>query len=366
MKRIYDERDTLFSRVRLEKGTKRYEDYYARHPEKKEKDDAVRGIGFMDNLKKDPLFKTRFFPLAKMGDAYIANYHALLDKTPTAPEEVPVPKNFHKNIKAMLRSFGACESGMVELDDGHFYSHHGGVNEIIGLDNYGVPIKNRYKSAIVFLVEMDTDAMRRAPDFEVLLESQNAYQKAAEIGSRMAFYLKKLGYEAQFQSDGYYLTPQVPLALDAGLGEVGMSNHLINPRYGDRVRIGSVLTNLELKADTPLDFGLEAFCDRCALCLINCPMQSIKHKKRRVNGRLFYRFDEERCFKIFKNSGTDCAVCIQSCPFSYGISEETIAWMKNDRARIDRVIKAHLDKKGRRPRIKNPLDIVRSENNETK
>jgi hypothetical protein len=38
----FDERDTMFSRVGLIKGTKKYNDYYKRHPELQVEDDRIR------------------------------------------------------------------------------------------------------------------------------------------------------------------------------------------------------------------------------------------------------------------------------------------------------------------------------------
>jgi len=207
---------------------------------------------------------------------------------------------------------------------------------------------------------MDKDYINRSPHYEEMLETMTKYQDIAVIGSRLASYLKSIGYNSMFQSIEYYLTPLVPLAYDAGLGEIGMANHIINQTYGDRIRLGAVLTTLELTPDQPVDFGLETFCNRCALCVMNCPMQSIKPQKRIVNGRTFYKFDDQSCYKLWKNTGNDCGVCIQSCPFSEGIPEETYEAIKNDPKRIDAYISDYLKRTGpsRRFQIKKPLPII--------
>ncbi len=363
MKKTYDERQTLFSRVRLEKGTVPYDTFYKTHPEYREKDDAVRGFSMRmlyDAIKAEPDIKAKVLPLFENIETFIDHYHDLEAKTPVNTVRTKLPNMFKENLSHLLKSFGAPEMGIVTLKESHFYKAFGRHTKAHGPEEtYGTPIRNDFKTAIVFIVPMDMTYIRRAPDIEEMIETLSAYQKVAEIGARTSLYLRKLGYDARFESVAYATVPLVPLAYDAGLGDIGMTNHLVNKTYGNAIRLGAVLTDLTLPADHPVDFGLELFCDRCALCLINCPMQSIKHKKRMVNGRRFYHFDEHSCFKLWKNTGTDCGVCLQSCPFSYQIDPETVDWMKNDREKIDAVIKTHIETHGRRPRIKTPLPVVK-------
>ncbi len=356
MEKFYDERDITFSRVRLKKGSKAYQSYYQKNPSYLEGDDAIREKDFLKNLKKPDLFKQRFFPIFSHNEQIMQQFYRTLDAI-DVKEKPPIPKTFHQNIKATLKHYGALEVGIVRLKAHHYYTHQG-YDYDFPKQSYGQKINTRYKTAIVFLMPMDLTYLKRSPHFETTLESMNVYLNAAYVGFRGASYLKSLGHRSMFQSLIYYITPLVPLAVDAGLGEVGMHNHLIHPKHGDKVRIGAVLTDLELEEDQPIDFGLEMFCKRCALCLINCPMQSISFKQRRVNGKRFYKFDDQSCYKIFKNAGTDCAVCIQSCPLAYDIGYERIINAKNDPAKIDAIIKEHLEKHGRRPSIKTPLPLV--------
>ena len=360
MKTIYDERNVMFSRMRLKEGTKAYEDYYQSHPEIKAKDDAMRGLNITDKLRVNKQFKSLFFPLTKSNKQILKSLHDLVDKTPLG-DQTELPKDFHKNIKEITKHFGADDVGIVKLTPEHFYSHHGAQSDDIGRDLYGQETDKDYDYAIVYLQVMDLNMINRAPFFEEYLETENVYLNIGYTGSRLALYLKQLGYKSTFQSEAFYHTPMVPLAYDAGLGEIGMANHLVHPLYGDRIRLGAVLTKAPLESDAPIDFGLEAFCKRCALCLMNCPSHSIKHRPRFVNGRQFYHFDDQTCFQLWKNTGTDCGTCLQSCPFTQGIEPSTIDWMKNNPKRIDQVIENHLKKHTRRRFIKKPLNIVKIE-----
>ena len=355
---LHDERNLIFSRVRLKKDSSEYKKYYQNHPELKAFDDLVRGLDITAKLRESDDFKRLFLPLTTKNNTLLKALHELVENTPVQ-ERILTPKNFHHNIKEITKHYGAKDVGIVKLKKHHYYTHHGMQSNAIGKNLYGLKTDQSYTHAIVYIIPMNLDMINRSPHFETYLASQDSYLNIAYIGSKLTLYLKQLGYSSTFQSEAYYLTPMVPLAYDAGLGEIGMANHLVHPNYGDAIRIGAVLTTLPLEASSPIDFGLKAFCKRCALCLMNCPSRSITHRTRLVNGYQFYKFNDQTCFRLWKNTGTDCGTCIQSCPFTQGIDQKTQTWMKNDNEKIDQVIKKHLEMNTRRKYSKEPLPIIR-------
>ena len=84
-----------------------------------------------------------------------------------------------------------------------------------------------------------------------------------------------LGPHAVAQHNRHYDTLMVPLAIDAGLGELGRQGYLIAPKYGARVRIFATLTDMELIPDRPISIGAEEFCSKCKKCAEACPSRSI-------------------------------------------------------------------------------------------
>jgi len=95
----------------------------------------------------------------------------------------------------------------------------------------------------------------------------------------------------------------------AGLGWVGRNNLLVHPAWGSRIRLATVLTDMPLEADAPL----ERDCGSCRNCLSVCPAGAIKEDRK--------DFDHLSCFeklKEFRNSGIVgqyiCGVCIKACP----------------------------------------------------
>lgn len=354
----YDERNTLFSRVGLKKGTKEYKEYYKRNPETKRADDKVRNVSFRDRIRKSQQFKDLFLPITANNKLLISSVFNTAKKFKVNKIRQDIPKGFTKNIKEITKHYGATDVGVAKLTDSNYYSHFGGVSEHVGIHNYGEKVIPKYKTAIVFSMEMDLNHINRAPHYEELMTTENEYLKLAFTGARLEMYLKSLGYRAQSMNGEYYEVPLVPIAHDAGLGQIGMCNHIVTKKYGDRIRLGAVLTTMELEYDSPIDFGLREFCKKCALCLMNCPSKSITHKTREVDGRIFYKFDDVSCFEQWTKMGTDCGTCIQACPFSQGVDLDKVEKMKEHPELMDEIMEEHFEKHGRRVYIKDDLPIV--------
>jgi len=99
------------------------------------------------------------------------------------------------------------------------------------------------------------------------------------------------------------------VARRAGLGWIGHNNLLVTPEYGSRVRLVTILTNLPLRSDHPL----ERNCGECRRCVKLCPARAISEEPS--------EFDHIKCyeqlgqFKKGLNLGHYiCGVCVKSCP----------------------------------------------------
>ena len=58
------------------------------------------------------------------------------------------------------------------------------------------------------------------------------------------------------------------------------------------------------------------FCDDCSICAETCPSGAIPRGEQMVNGGGEWRINPEACFTVWNETGTDCGVCLASCPWT--------------------------------------------------
>jgi len=65
-----------------------------------------------------------------------------------------------------------------------------------------------------------------------------------------------------------------PIAIEAGLGQMGINRNVINPRFGNHVLLDTILIDAEIdNYDQPIDFNP---CFNCNLCVAACPVGAIE------------------------------------------------------------------------------------------
>ena len=307
-----DERDTMFARIGREAGTPQYEEYYSRRPELKQGDDHLRAM--------IPLMKPgarEYDPkISRQAELYFEEIFdieadpATVDKWRVRFEDSP-DKN--QTIREMVLALGAVAVGCTSLREEYIYTHKGRFAE-----DYGHQIRLDNPSVIIFLVEMDFDEMKRAPRAEAIRESARQYWRAAVVARNLEAVLKAAGYAAKAHYDAHYDLILPPLAVEAGLGEVGRNNFLIANRFGSRVRIAAVTTDLLLGQDVPIYLGVDHFCSICRKCADNCPSRALSLIGREeVRGVRKWPTETEKCYAYWRQVGTDCGICMAVCPFSH-------------------------------------------------
>jgi reductive dehalogenase len=110
----------------------------------------------------------------------------------------------------------------------------------------------------------------------------------------------------------------VPVAADAGLGELGRIGLLITRPYGPRVRLSVVTTDLPLVPDRPRTFGVQHFCRICMKCAEVCPSGSIDRGEKSLQaGTEKWQSRQDGCYHYWRIQGSDCSLCVRACPFSH-------------------------------------------------
>jgi ferredoxin len=349
----FDGRSVMFARMRYEKGSKEYEDYYKRHPEHKEIDDHLRSeppINGEGTAMFDPLNS----PFADAGFMLLEEMQRLVDGPDKAEKSDASPEVYTRKLKSFSQYIGAKVVGIASMEPDYYYSVMGRP-----IEEYGRKVVGDMPYGLVLGVEMDKDMINRAPQLEELFAVTKGYVDAAMMGLWMTYYIKSLGYEARAHIDGNYEVVATEVAAGAGLGETGRNGLLISPEYGQRLRFAVVTTNMPLIADGPVDLGIKRFCELCNKCSKTCPGKAISHlPQEEIDGKLRWRIKHEDCYKMWRRIGTDCGVCLSVCPFSQDLPLEDIRAMKDNDQMMLKILKDHEERNGLRVFIKKPLPLM--------
>jgi ferredoxin len=308
-----DERDTMFAREEYRPGTGIYKRYYANHTDYKEVDDRLRQLPAL----LEP--GGRYFSPGK-AQQIKAIFRAINELTLQVDGDVSAnkirkdPLTLTAEIKDLILRMGADEVGVARLNRMFVYSHVGR-----GPEPWGKPIELNHQYALVYTLEMAFNSVQEAPDIPITEEAALQYLRAAIISVNLARYIRNLGYPARAHiSDSNYQIILPPVAHDAGLGELSRMGYLISPRYGARIRLGAVTTDLPLIQDRPIAFGVQDFCEICLKCAENCPSAAISHGgKMMIRGVKKWQISVEKCLWYWRIAGTDCGLCMKVCPYSH-------------------------------------------------
>lgn len=145
-----------------------------------------------------------------------------------------------------------------------------------------------------------------------------------QMAYRLAVYLNNLGHASIFMPrDGYgsleILLKKMPACFSqvyagkyAGLGTIGHSHNLLNPKYGPRARYVSVLTSASVTGDPLIEKDL---CRKgCTICSQLCPAQAMSP---RPNSRIA-ELNAIKCAQFHQVLQSEdrwpCGVCAKVCP----------------------------------------------------
>lgn len=233
--------------------------------------------------------------------------------------QVRDPEEMSRKVKKAALALGASLAGICELNPAWVYSHY---YHPITKEHEPLELPSGVKYAIALAVEMDYEMVRTSPTQISGAATGLGYSRMAFVAGLLAQFIRSLGYRAIPSGNDTALS--IPIAVDAGLGELGRNGLLITSEFGPRLRLCKVLTDLPLKPDPAIDIGVQDFCEKCLKCADKCPSRAILSGDRTATplsisnnpGLLKWPLDAEKCFKYWAANQVDCATCIRTCPFN--------------------------------------------------
>jgi reductive dehalogenase len=277
---------------------------------------------------------------------------------PWTPEKFLVddPAEMTRTVQETALFLGASLVGVTTLNRDWVYKPgwHRYEHREIDLD---AMIPPTITCAVVMAVETSYEYVKHAPTAKASAAAGLGYSKMAFLSPALAKFIASLGYRAIACGNDTALS--VPLAVDAGLGQLGRFGALITPEFGPRVRLCKVLTDLPLVPTSPIDFGVTEFCEVCEKCAEYCPSRAILYGKRTHKARtpstnpglLKWPFDGEKCLRFWYRNGAktaqgmyhiDCYQCINVCPFNKrpGPGHDLVRWLVRKKSSLtDRLLR---------------------------
>ena len=238
-----------------------------------------------------------------------------------SPERIPIsdPAAMASKIKEIARFFGADVVGITHLDQAYVYSHRARACPADG-EKPGDPIHLPHRYAICLGFAGDYDRFMTCNSRIADAEYQRGDFRTMVPSFMLAAYIREMGYPAIAHYHTRREINPIPLAINAGLGELGRNGLLIHEDYGSRLQLAVVTTDLPMEVDQPVDIGVEDFCQKCMKCANNCPSNSISFgEKIIVNGVEKWAINVETCYKYRlagRGEWINCLVCVTACPYN--------------------------------------------------
>ena len=216
-------------------------------------------------------------------------------------------KQNYEELKKFAREEGISLFGVADIT---------GIREEINLDD---ELRKRFDRGISLGKRLVDAVIEEIKDRPTSLYFHH-YRQLNFFLDRAAFllssYIQELGFQAlpipasqiiDWEKQRAHLSHK-KVGYLARLGHIGLNNLLVNPELGARFRLVTVLTDMPLEADKPL----EGDCGDCRECLEPCPANAIRERKEDFDHRAC--FEKLKEFRKLRFVGQHiCGVCVKAC-----------------------------------------------------
>lgn len=247
-----------------------------------------------------------------------------------------------KKIKGYIRKLGGDVAGIADLKLLQGITTQ--PPDLLEGYTRAISVGKRYDDGIFDMIEET-----RQPSTAYAVNSRNLNVHLDMIADHLVEYIKKLGYRAHaiptsqtarmaekitpdyfrdsdnkcFDWEPFTSSnlPNKAVARAAGLGWFGKHMLIINPKLGPTFRLVSIITDMPLMPDKPLD---KQKCGKCTLCVDACPVKAIKGLSfdgipparekildlTRCRNLLWKRYSVKEDIRL-----PICGVCLSVCPW---------------------------------------------------
>ncbi len=219
---------------------------------------------------------------------------------------------FHQELSSKLIEWGASFVGFSNVEK----SLSDSLKEL----KYAITIGVRLSDFII-------DEIEDKPTYTYFHHYRTVNTLIDQITLRGKLLIQDKGYKAlgvpasqtvNDVEDAYSgIFPHKTAAVMAGLGWIGKSGLFISDKYGPRVRLGTILTDMNVPAVNNIQ---KPGCGSCKECVVNCPAMAITGALWEEGCERSLIIDAKACSDYMKEKfkhigrGSVCGICIKVCP----------------------------------------------------
>jgi len=217
-----------------------------------------------------------------------------IDRWEGAPIQMDPRQIMPKAKSVIAMGFRVLRGSLRGIEEGTFFSNYSAMG-------YGAITYNYIPMTVINLSKMIEDEGYEA----VPMGHQSDWRAIDNLGYRKKDFSRPVAPGRA--------APDVMVSLRiagflCGLGEIGYSKMLLTPEFGPRVRVGIVITELELEPDPIMEPG--TLCNRCMACVNQCPGGCIPGDRTIKQNICGYDLewadvDMEKCDWVFQG-GAEC------------------------------------------------------------
>lgn len=214
----------------------------------------------------------------------------------------------YDELKEIALSSGASAFGAAEIDDLRPHFDALSSEQTDGL-SCGISIGVRVSDAVL-------KGIITGPTRHYLHHYKMLNLLLDQAALRLTLAIQGMGYNAlpipasqiiDWERQTAHLSHKM-IALRAGMGWIGRNNLLVHPEFGSKIRLATILTDMPLKTDSPVNKD----CGECRKCMEICPVSAIKET--------YKEWDKKACLEKLKyfakahNVGQYiCGLCVKVC-----------------------------------------------------
>jgi epoxyqueuosine reductase QueG len=177
-------------------------------------------------------------------------------------------------LRTLCHDAGADDVGFVEIDRPEIADQRDDI----------LAVFPRTRSLVNFVCRLNREPIRSPARSVANLEFHDTGDHVNDVARRIVARLEALGVRALNPAMGFpmemdrwpgklWVVSHKPIAVAAGLGQMGIHRNVIHPKFGSFVLLGTILLDAEVTDyDRPIDYNP---CVECKLCVSACPVGAI-------------------------------------------------------------------------------------------